>query len=111
MRSIAVAFLYLLFVSHGVQAQQKRALLIGIGNYPAGSGWKGLSSLNDIDYLKSILPLKGFEPRYISTLTDEQATKAGISRAMANLVAAARTGDRVGPHRSSALSRRTRRST
>lgn len=77
---------------HGI-AQQKRALLIGIGKYPEESGWKSLNALNDIEYLKNILPLRGFPVENITTLVNENATKAGIEHAVSQLIAAAGPGD------------------
>lgn len=79
-------------------AQQKRALLIGIGNYPVESGWKPLNALNDIEYLKTILPVKGFPVANITTLLDEKATKDGIEKAMSQLIAQAGNGDIVMVH-------------
>jgi hypothetical protein len=79
-------------------AQQKRALLIGIGNYPEESGWKTLSALNDIAYLKSILPAKGFAEANITTVLEEKATKEGIEKAMSQLIARAGTGDIIMVH-------------
>jgi metacaspase-1 len=79
-------------ITHAI-AQEKRALLIGIGKYPDESGWKSLNALNDIEYLKNILPLRGFKPENISTLLNEKATKAGIEQAAAKLIASAGPGD------------------
>jgi metacaspase-1 len=79
-------------------AQQKRALLIGIGSYPVESGWKPLSALNDIVYLKSILPVKGFPEANIATVLDDKATKAGIEIAMSELIAQTGNGDIVMVH-------------
>lgn len=76
-------------------AQQKRALLIGIGSYPKENGWKSLSSENDIQYLKSILPLKGFSEAHISVLLNEQATVNGIEQAVEKLIIATGPGDIV----------------
>ncbi len=81
-----------------VMAQQKRALLIGVGEYPEESGWKRLSALNDLEYLKNILPLRGFPVANISILMNEKATKEGIEYAMAQLIAAADTGDIIMIH-------------
>jgi hypothetical protein len=81
-----------------LMAQQKRALLIGIGDYPVDLGWSTLSAKNDIEYLKSVLPLKGFDPTNTKVLLNEQATKAGIEHAFSKLIAASGTGDIVMIH-------------
>ncbi len=73
--------------------QEKKALLIGIGKYPEESGWKSLNAINDIDYLKNILPLRGFPVANITTLVNENATKEGIEHAVSKLIAAAKPGD------------------
>jgi metacaspase-1 len=88
----------LLLVTMPILAQQKRALLIGIGSYPRESGWKSLSSENDIRYLQSVLLSKGFPASHLRVLLNERATLAGIQQAFEQLIAEAGEGDIVMIH-------------
>jgi len=86
----------------------KRALLIGIDDYTASTlpaagpaldrGWPDLrGAANDVRILTDMLVLRhGFERRSIVTLTNQQATRAAILRAIEeHLVRPARQGDVV----------------
>lgn len=67
-----------------------RALLIGIGDYPAESGWEKINASNDIKLLSKTLA------RYqITTLQDSKATYNGIKAAFKNFTAECQTGDTV----------------
>ena len=53
----------------------KHALIIAIGDYPVESNWKKISSLNDIDLIRSALERQGdrssgergeYEPEYLA---------------------------------------------
>jgi hypothetical protein len=59
-------------------APPKKALLVAVGNYPFETGWKKISSLNDIVLLRKALAKQGFSEPDIHELTDEAATKQGI---------------------------------
>ncbi len=96
-KALLPAILFTLITLH-TEAQQKRALLIGVGSYPQELGWRSLSSANDIEYLKNILPLKGFDPAHMTVLLNEQATKAGIENAFSKLIAASGQGDIIMIH-------------
>ena len=73
---------------------QNRALIIGVGHYPENSGWHDLSSVNDVNLLDSVLA-----PTFsIVTLTDAEATKEGIRRAVEELISSAATGDTIMIH-------------
>ena len=98
MKNILSAVILLLVLYTGAEAQQKRALLIGVGNYPPELGWSSLSAANDVEYLKSILPVQGFQPENITIILNEKATKAGIETAMSGLIAAAGKGDIIMVH-------------
>jgi len=58
------------------------ALLIGVGDYSAESGWPKLSARNDVQLLQDVLSDNGFAKKDISTLLDREATKAGIAKAI-----------------------------
>ena len=73
--------LYLLILCLLIPAESlayKRALLIGVSNYPKESGWCKLASCNDIALLKETLS----EINDITCLVDENATKKGIDSAL-----------------------------
>lgn len=69
---------------HSLEGQdlRKKALLVGIGKYPEPGGWNGLSSANDLEMMKNTLINQGFAPDQILVLSDEQATKTKILKAI-----------------------------
>lgn len=81
-RIILLAFL---LISLSAISQRKIALIVAIGEYPSNSGWGNLSSLNDIKYVKAGLMKHGFSEGDIGLLLNEQATKAGIIKALDDL--------------------------
>lgn len=55
-----------------LQAQEKRALLVGISKYDTaltGYQWNNINGANDVKLLDPILKAKGFK---VTTLTDEK---------------------------------------
>lgn len=64
------------------QAQEKKttkhALIIAIGDYPNGSGWGDISSVNDVPLIKEILLKQDFKEENITTLINSDATYKGI---------------------------------
>lgn len=75
--------------------QTRRALIIGVGSYPASSGWNNLGSAKDFEILKSALTGHGFKEENIIGVLDEDATKAGIILAIDELSAKIEKGDIV----------------
>lgn len=73
--------LALLFVAHQAEAK-KIALLIGVGKYPAMSGWCGLDASEDVEMLQQSLKGAGFA---VFTLTDASAKHDNILKAIENL--------------------------
>ena len=72
----------------------KRALLIGINRYKAVPGLQG--SVNDVETMREILISRwGFQPRNITLLTDENATRAAMLAALNTLVQVAGPADTV----------------
>jgi hypothetical protein len=76
-------------------AQRKIALIVAIGNYPEGGGWRNLSSMNDVKYVKEALIKTGFEEKNIDTLYDKNATKNGMIKALDDLYNRVGEGDVV----------------
>ena len=78
----AYTTIILFVVSISLFAQQKRALIVGISDYPITSGWSKINSDNDIDILKQGVRNVGFS---LTTLENQNATKEGIVQALDKL--------------------------
>lgn len=73
-----LAFFFLIFGSHAIEAQTKRALIIGIGAYPPESGWSTIHGDNDVPIIADALSRRGFSQDHIVKLVNDQATKKNI---------------------------------
>ncbi len=76
----------------------KRALVIGIGAYPAESGWRQINGDKDIPVVEDMLLSNGFLRTNIVELKNEQATAAAIRQEMSNLIGKAQEGDVICIH-------------
>lgn len=85
-------------VMFSVQAATRRALVIGIGDYPAESGWTKIHGDRDIPVVKDMLAANGFDQQNIVELRNEQATCAAIKSEFEKLIAKATVGDYVYVH-------------
>lgn len=81
----------LLFVTLLCQAQQRRALFVGIANYPEESGWIKIHSDNDVSLLESVLS-NSFS---VKSIVNEKATLANILKELKGLQKATCHGDTV----------------
>lgn len=75
-----------------LQAQEKRALLVGISKYDTaltGYQWNNINGANDVKLLAPILKAKGFK---VTTLTDEKATHKNIIEGINKLIATSQKG-------------------
>lgn len=81
-----------------MSAVTKRALVIGIGAYPAGSGWATINGDKDIPLVEDILLTNGFLPQDIVVLANAQATASAIRNAFRRLIDQAQMGDIVYIH-------------
>lgn len=79
-------------------AATRRALVIGIGAYPAGSGWKAINGDKDVPVVTSMLLKNGFSANNITTLKNEQATYARIYQEIQNLAKVAQPKDFIYIH-------------
>ena len=70
-----ILFIFFLLTLHPIFAQQKKAFIVAVGNYPAESGFKNIHSSNDIPLIKSALLKLGFKYSDIHILIDKEATK------------------------------------
>jgi hypothetical protein len=75
-------FIFLL-LSGLANAQNKLALVIGIGDYPEESGWCKIHGDNDISIVTEMLEVNGFEQ--VQILSNKAASKQGIMEALNNL--------------------------
>ena len=87
-----------LFLSLSVRAQNKAALVIGIGEYPKESGWCTIHGDNDIPIVVDMLEHNGFGKDNIHFLRNENATKQAIMQALGGLIQKANKGDVVYIH-------------
>ena len=71
---LIVSFLF--FSSVIINAQEKRALLIGIGNYPKEYGWSMIHGQNDIEIIQPTLNALDFQN--IIVLRDSDATYSNL---------------------------------
>ncbi|MDZ4203458.1 MAG: caspase family protein, partial [Bacteroidales bacterium] len=96
MKCIIVFVFVALFFSFSVNSEPvKRALIVAIGDYPVESGWKKLNSLNDVTIVKAALIHQGFHEKNIVVLTDKEATRAGIVKALDQMIERSKAGDIV----------------
>lgn len=88
--------LLLMFASFlSVEAGNKRALVIGIGQY-GDSRWEVIHGDTDVDYAVALLQANGFND--IKTLKNQQATKQAIINELRSLERRCSEGDKVYIH-------------
>lgn len=88
-------FIFLL-LSGLATAQNKLALVIGIGDYPEESGWCKIHGDNDISIVTEMLEVNGFEQ--VQILSNKAATKQGIMEALNGLAKRVTHGDVIYIH-------------
>lgn len=93
-KSITILFIELMAV-FSLSAQTKHAVVIGIGKYQ-DSAWNVIHGDKDVPVVKRMLVNSGFSD--ITTLTNSEATKAGISSAFQSLLNRCRKNDIVYIH-------------
>lgn len=88
----------LLLATVNTMAQERLALLIGVGSYPEDSGWSSIHGDNDVVIIKDLLLEQGFEEKNITILTNSAATKQGIFSALEELKRLSNSGDVIYIH-------------
>jgi len=74
----------------------KHALLIGVGDYEASTGWDKLSAVNDVELISNALINQGFLTNNIHTLLDKEVSKENVFQVIENqLIAKVKEGDIV----------------
>lgn len=89
--------LLLLSVSPSLQAQTRRALVIGIGQQE-DKAWGKINGDKDVAYVVEMLKGAMYKEENITRLVNRQATKVGIIGAFKRMVASCRQGDMVYIH-------------
>lgn len=97
MKRLASVLLVVLAITTTLNAT-KRALVIGIGAYPAESGWRQINGDKDIPVVEDMLLSNGFQKANIVELKNEHATAAAIRRKMNVLISRAQAGDIIYIH-------------
>jgi hypothetical protein len=89
--------LMIVFFCLSLNAQNKKALLIGISDYPqiGDDSWNTIHGVNDVELLSVTLKKQGFK---ISKLTDKRATANNIRKEFSSFVEDAKNGDVVYLH-------------
>jgi hypothetical protein len=95
---ILMVCVILIHLALPLHAQNKVALLIGIGDYSDASGWKKIHGNNDMPLISQMLKSNGFLDDNIYILTDGLATKQHIVQSFERLVVNAKEGDIVYIH-------------
>ena len=91
-------FLFLIRGLNAIEAQTKRALIIGIGAYPPESGWATIHGDNDVPLIADALSRRGFNQDHIVKLVNNQATKKNILKQFNLLTKKAQTNDIIYIH-------------
>lgn len=96
MRIKIITYLLLLFsLSMPINAQTKRALVIGLGEQQ-DKAWNKINGDKDVTLVQGMLKSAGF--RSVTTLVNRQATKNGIVGAFKRMAASCKQGDVVYVH-------------
>ena len=92
-----IVTLLLLTVSPSIQAQTRRALVIGIGQQE-DKAWGKINGDKDVSYVEEMLKGAKYKEENITRLVNAQATKAGIVKAFKRLTTQCKVGDIVYVH-------------
>jgi len=98
MLKLSLATCLLLIQLSFTYSQNKLALLVEIGTYPADSRLRPIASVSDIKFIKAALTKNGFPVKNIDTLVNSKATKIAILNKLAELAVKAKKDDIVVIH-------------
>lgn len=80
----------MLFILPGLSlrlgAQDKIAILMGVGDYPSSSRWPSTNAYNDLHLIKECLIQQGFNGDSIYTLIDSACSREGIQHAFTSFL-------------------------
>ena len=94
MKARLIIYLFLL-LSLSVTSQSKRALVVGLGQQQ-DKAWNKINGDKDVPIVQGMLKSAGFKS--VTTLVNQQATKAGIIGAFKRMAASCKQGDVVYIH-------------
>ena len=92
---ICLILIFLFSAVNAIDAQKKRALLVGVSNYEKESGWTNIHGSNDVDLIYPTLKKQGFT---IKKLTNESATAHDIRHALSSFSKSCTSGDYIYLH-------------
>lgn len=92
---ILICLLLLLSLPMQLNAQTKRALVIGLGEQQ-DKAWNKINGDKDVQYVQTMLKSAGFKS--VTALVNRQATKTGIVEAFKRMAASCKQGDVVYVH-------------
>ncbi len=78
--------------------QTSRALVVAVGDYPAGSGWNAIHAENDLRLVVPMLGREGFRATNVVCLSGADATKAAIVGELERLGRKTKAGDCIYIH-------------
>jgi hypothetical protein len=93
-----ICIILLIAASYNLSHATKRALVIGVGNYPEASGWAKINGDKDLPIVRDMLLANGFQSKDIVELKNESATADAIRKALDALVSKAAKGDVIYIH-------------
>lgn len=93
--SITIILFLFLSISAGAT---RRALIIGIGDYPQETGWKKINGDKDIPLVEETLTANGFQTANIVTLCNRQATYSAIKKELESIISKSQQGDYIYIH-------------
>ncbi len=79
-------------------SQNKLAMIVAVGEYPAANLIPPIASVNDVKYIKAILNKNGFADKNILTLINAKATKAAILKGLTDVATKAKRKDIIVLH-------------
>lgn len=97
MKKMLLLLIVLMAVPLAINAQRKRAFMVGISTYRANGrkAWDNIHGANDVDLLKDALQKKGFQ---VWSVINEQATYECIKASLATFIDKTKKGDIVYLH-------------
>lgn len=97
MNRLALVLAIVIAIPIAAPAQRKRALMVGISSYRKHGYkvWNNIHGAEDVALLRPELEKKGF---HVQAVTNGQATRHGIVRALDAFIAATKSGDTVYLH-------------
>jgi len=92
------AFLLFLTIPALAFSQNKRALIVAVGQYAPNSSIRPIASVNDVKYIKAALRKNGFKETDMDILINARATREAILNSLAHLSEKAQKGDIIVIH-------------